>query len=123
MVGLGVLVIYVTAFTIAYYTLRNRLVSDGAPRDELDAISKGIARSSGATAAIGGSIAVVTLLSISIFTNAIGVYQTFANETNLIMQFVIAITIVSISIYIGWRFKGRDVYEKYVPKPVGGESR
>ena len=122
-ITLSVMVSCGTVICVAYYILRNVLVSKGAAKSDLDAISKGIGRSSAATALIGGLIAVVTMISISFFTKTIGVYETFVNETNLIMQFVVAFTIGAISVYIGWRFKGRDVYENYVPNPIGTESQ
>lgn len=121
--GLGVVVTCGIVIAVAYYTLRNWLVSKGAPKDELDAISKGICRSAGATALIGGLIVMVPMVSVSMFTKALEVYETFLNETNLIMHFVIANVIVALSAFIGWRLKGRKLYEKYVPKPNNGESR
>lgn len=122
-IRLGVTVICGVVVCIAYYILRNLLVSKGAARRDLDAISKGIGRSTAATALIGGLVFVVAFALISIFTKATGTYEAFVNETNLVMQFVIGLTMIVMSVYLGWKIKGRKVYEKYLPKPVVGESQ
>lgn len=122
-ITLSVMVICGTVICVAYYILRNVLVSKGAAKSDLDAISKGIGLSVAATAAVGGGITFVTMLSVMLFANAIGVYETFVNETNLVLQFVIANVIVASAAFIGWRLKGRYVHEKYVPNPIGTESQ
>lgn len=122
-IGLGgFFVCWATIFT-AYYILRSVLISRGAVKSDLDAISNGVCRSCGASALIGVPIALATLVSISLFTKAIGTYEAFVNETNLIVQFLIAVTIVVVSAYIGWRIKGRSVYEKHLPEPASVGSK
>lgn len=122
-IGLGVLVVCWATIFSAYYIVRSVLISRGATKSDLDAISNGVCRSCGATALIGVPIALVTLASVSLFTKAIGTYEAFVNETNLVMQFLITVTIFVVPAYIGWRIKGRSVYEKHLPEPAVGESQ
>lgn len=120
---LGVIVICGTVICIAYYVLRNALVAKGAAKSDLDAISKGIGRSSVATILIAVPIFGVTLISLSMFAGALGFGNTFDNGLPVIAQIAISLFLMAACAFIGWGLKGRKVYEKYVSKLNVGESQ
>lgn len=120
---IGAIVVCATVICIAYYVLRNALVSKGAATSELDAISKGIKRSSAVTILIAVPIFAVTLVSISLLAGALGFRDTFDYGLHVTAQIAISLSVMAAAAFLGWRLKGRKVYEKYIPKLNGGETQ
>ncbi len=99
---------------IAYFSLRHFLVSKGAAKSDLDAIARGIGRSFVFTLLIGGAVLLALLGAIVVSANLIGVWDTIAHGLHVTAEIAICMSIVAASSYIGWRLKGKSVYEKCI---------
>ena len=106
---------------IGYFALRHILVSKGAAKSELDAVSKGIGRSFVFTALIafptGFALLGATLISVKL----LGFWDTFGNDLHVTMELAICMLWVAVPTYIGWRLKGKSVYEECI-RQLGATS-
>ena len=112
---LSVLGVGLIILSVFYYRLRRSLVSIGIAKSELIAYSKGLGRSLAASAFIALLVCVIVYFTVEVFAKNLGVWDTIGSwEPNLIIQFVILMTVMSLFGVIGWLLWGRHVYSKHI---------
>ncbi len=98
----------------AYKTLRRVLVSKGAAKGDLDAVTIGVISSTGFTALIAFPTGFALLGATLIAVKLLGFWDTFNQEMPVTTELAFSVFWVAVPTYIGWRLKGKSVYEKCI---------
>ncbi len=107
-VGIGLLVF------LAFWVLRSVLVSKGAVKSDLNAITKGIGLSFVFTFLIASLLFLALLGSFVITLELLGVWDTYYYVVPLGAQIAIFLTLIGVPLLVGWRLKGRSVFRKHI---------
>ena len=112
LIELGIWVVFGIVLLIFNHLLQE-LAAERATESELDAISRGIGSSSTVTFFIACAVLLAIAVILVVCEKLLGVQDPLAQALPVLAQNAIWMSLVALSLYIGWRLKGRSVFHKH----------